>query len=95
MARAYTELFITRSDAYKERYIQNKLEVFGCDGILYHNARTCPNNTNCFYFRNNGSCHDHTCCTNFYWWRYDYTNSNWHIYVDNSRKYCFSGYSGG
>ena len=49
MARAYTELFITRDDAYKERYIQNKLEFFNCDGILYHNARTCPNNTNCLY----------------------------------------------
>lgn len=49
MARAYTELFITRDDAYKEHYIQTKLDVFGCDGILYHNARTCPNNTNCLY----------------------------------------------
>ena len=49
MARAYTELFITRNDAYKETYIQNKLAFFGCDGIIYHNARTCPNNTNCLY----------------------------------------------
>lgn len=49
MARAYTELFITRNDAYKERYIQGKLDLFDCDGILYHNARTCPNNTNCLY----------------------------------------------
>lgn len=49
MARAYTELFITRNDTYKERYIQGKLDLFGCDGILYHNARTCPNNTNCLY----------------------------------------------
>ena len=49
MARAYTELFITRSDDYKEDYIQTKLDFFGCDGIIYHNARTCPNNTNCLY----------------------------------------------
>lgn len=49
MARAYTELFITRSDAFKESYIQSKLDFFGCDGIVYHNARTCPNNTNCLY----------------------------------------------
>jgi benzoyl-CoA reductase/2-hydroxyglutaryl-CoA dehydratase subunit BcrC/BadD/HgdB len=49
MARAYTELFIARNDAYKEHYIQTKLDFFGCDGILYHNARTCPNNTNCLY----------------------------------------------
>jgi benzoyl-CoA reductase/2-hydroxyglutaryl-CoA dehydratase subunit BcrC/BadD/HgdB len=49
MARAYTELFIARNDAYKEDYIQKKMEYFGCDGILYHNSRTCPNNTNCLY----------------------------------------------
>ncbi len=49
MARAYTELFITRDDDYKETYIQNRLDFFGCDGIVYHNARTCPNNTNCLY----------------------------------------------
>ena len=49
MARAYTELFIVRSDEYKEKYIQGKLETFGCDGIIYHDAKTCPNNTNCQY----------------------------------------------
>ena len=49
MARAYTELFIVRDDPYKEQYIKNKLEFYDCDGILYHNARTCPNNTNCLY----------------------------------------------
>ena len=49
MARAYTELFIARDDAYKETYIKNKLDFFGCDGIIFHNARTCPNNTNCLY----------------------------------------------
>lgn len=49
MARAYTELFITRDEAYKEKYIRGKLDFFGCDGIIYHNSRTCPNNTNCLY----------------------------------------------
>lgn len=49
MARAYTELFIARDDAYKEKYITDKLKFFDCDGIIYHNARTCPNNTNCLY----------------------------------------------
>jgi len=49
MAQAYTELFITRDDAYKETYIQGKLDFFNCDGIVYHNSRTCPNNTNCLY----------------------------------------------
>jgi benzoyl-CoA reductase/2-hydroxyglutaryl-CoA dehydratase subunit BcrC/BadD/HgdB len=49
MARAYTELFIVRSDEYKERYIKDKLEFYNCDGIIYHDAKTCPNNTNCRY----------------------------------------------
>jgi benzoyl-CoA reductase/2-hydroxyglutaryl-CoA dehydratase subunit BcrC/BadD/HgdB len=49
MARAYTELFIVRSDDYKEQYIKDKLDFFGIDGIIYHDARTCPNNSNCRY----------------------------------------------
>ncbi len=49
MARAYTELFIVRDDPYKQQYIANKLKFYDCDGIVYHNARTCPNNTNCLY----------------------------------------------
>jgi len=49
MARAYTELFIVRSDDYKEKYIRDKLSFFQCDGIIYHDAKTCPNNTNCRY----------------------------------------------
>ena len=49
MARAYTELFIVRSDDYKEQYIKDKLELYDIDGIIYHDARTCPNNSNCRY----------------------------------------------
>ena len=49
MARAYSELFIVRSDEYKENYIKEKLEFFHCDGIVYHDAKTCPNNSNCRY----------------------------------------------
>jgi benzoyl-CoA reductase/2-hydroxyglutaryl-CoA dehydratase subunit BcrC/BadD/HgdB len=47
MARAYTELFIVRSDPYKEQYIQNMIELFGVDGLVFHDAKSCPNNTNC------------------------------------------------
>jgi len=47
MARAYTELFIVRSDRQKERYIDNMIETFGVDGLIFHDAKTCPNNTNC------------------------------------------------
>jgi benzoyl-CoA reductase/2-hydroxyglutaryl-CoA dehydratase subunit BcrC/BadD/HgdB len=46
MARAYTELFIVRNDAYKERYIDEMVEFFSVDGILFHDAKTCPNNSN-------------------------------------------------
>jgi len=49
MARAYTELFIVRGDDYKEKYIGDMLEFFKCDGIIYHDAKTCPNNSNCRY----------------------------------------------
>ncbi len=49
MARAYTELFIVRSDDAKETYIKNMLDFFKVDGIIYHDAKTCPNNTNCRY----------------------------------------------
>jgi benzoyl-CoA reductase/2-hydroxyglutaryl-CoA dehydratase subunit BcrC/BadD/HgdB len=49
MARAYTKLFIVRSDAAKEKYIKDMLDFFQVDGIIYHNARTCPNNSNSNY----------------------------------------------
>ena len=49
MARAYTELFIVRSDDAKEEYIKNMLEFFKVDGVIYHDAKTCPNNSNCRY----------------------------------------------
>ncbi|HSO20832.1 MAG TPA: 2-hydroxyacyl-CoA dehydratase family protein, partial [Desulfosarcina sp.] len=49
MARAYTELFIVRADAPKEAYIRDMLDFFKVDGIIYHDAKTCPNNSNCRY----------------------------------------------
>lgn len=49
MAKAYTKLFIVRSDEVKEQYIKNMLDFFAVDGIVYHNARTCPNNSNSNY----------------------------------------------
>jgi benzoyl-CoA reductase/2-hydroxyglutaryl-CoA dehydratase subunit BcrC/BadD/HgdB len=49
MARAYTELFIVRSDKAKEQYLKQMLETFHIDGIVYHHARTCPNNSNSSY----------------------------------------------
>jgi benzoyl-CoA reductase/2-hydroxyglutaryl-CoA dehydratase subunit BcrC/BadD/HgdB len=49
MAKAYLELFIVRSDDYKERYIKRMVEDFHIDGIIYHDAKTCPNNSNSRY----------------------------------------------
>jgi benzoyl-CoA reductase/2-hydroxyglutaryl-CoA dehydratase subunit BcrC/BadD/HgdB len=49
MARAYTELFIVRSDPYKEKYLDEMIETFSVDGILFHDSKTCPANTNCRY----------------------------------------------
>lgn len=49
MAEAYTELFAVRSDKVKEKYLRDMLELFKIDGIIYHDAKTCPNNSNCRY----------------------------------------------
>lgn len=49
MAKAYTELFIVRSDEIKEKYIKEMIETFQIDGIIYHDAKTCPDNTNSQY----------------------------------------------
>ena len=49
MARAYTELFIVRDEGYKEQYIENCFKRFKFDGILFHDAKTCPNNSNSRY----------------------------------------------
>jgi len=49
MARAYSEIFICRSDDRKERYMEEMVATFKVDGILYHDAKTCPNNSNSRY----------------------------------------------
>ncbi len=49
MAKAYLSLFIVRSDAYKEEYLKRMLEKFNIDGIIYHDAKTCPCNSNSRY----------------------------------------------
>lgn len=46
MARAYTEIFIVRDENFKERYIETIVRNFKLDGILFHDAKTCPNNSN-------------------------------------------------
>jgi benzoyl-CoA reductase/2-hydroxyglutaryl-CoA dehydratase subunit BcrC/BadD/HgdB len=49
MARASLELFIARSEEPKERYIAAMADDYGVDGIVFHDCRTCPNNSNTRY----------------------------------------------
>ncbi|UCD65273.1 MAG: 2-hydroxyacyl-CoA dehydratase [Candidatus Zixiibacteriota bacterium] len=46
MARAYTEIFIVRDERFKEKYIEEMIRKFKLDGILFHDSKTCPNNSN-------------------------------------------------
>lgn len=49
MARASLELFIVRSEEPKERYIEEMVRRYRVDGIIFHDCRTCPNNSNARY----------------------------------------------
>ncbi|MFX1534998.1 MAG: 2-hydroxyacyl-CoA dehydratase subunit D [Promethearchaeota archaeon] len=49
MAKAYTKLFINRSELTKEDYLQQMSKKYQIDGIVFHNARTCPHNSNTSY----------------------------------------------
>ncbi|MDE3128682.1 MAG: 2-hydroxyacyl-CoA dehydratase, partial [Gemmatimonadota bacterium] len=49
MARSSLELFIVRSEEAKEDYIARMLDLYHADGIVFHDCRTCPNNTNTRY----------------------------------------------
>jgi len=49
MARASTELFIVRDESYKERYLEEMVREYAIDGIIFHDAMTCPNNSNTRY----------------------------------------------
>jgi benzoyl-CoA reductase/2-hydroxyglutaryl-CoA dehydratase subunit BcrC/BadD/HgdB len=45
-ARAYAEIFINRSEAWKEEYLERACADFQVDGLVYHDALTCPHNSN-------------------------------------------------
>jgi benzoyl-CoA reductase/2-hydroxyglutaryl-CoA dehydratase subunit BcrC/BadD/HgdB len=49
MARASLELFIVGSEEPKERHIRRHAAQYAVDGILFHDCRTCPNNSNSRY----------------------------------------------
>jgi benzoyl-CoA reductase/2-hydroxyglutaryl-CoA dehydratase subunit BcrC/BadD/HgdB len=46
MARAYIELLIVRDEDYKERYFEDQINRYKIDGVIFHDAKTCPNNSN-------------------------------------------------
>jgi benzoyl-CoA reductase/2-hydroxyglutaryl-CoA dehydratase subunit BcrC/BadD/HgdB len=46
MVRAYTEIFIVRDENYKGKYIEEMVRKYKIDGILFHDAKTCPSNSN-------------------------------------------------
>lgn len=47
MARVGTEIFINRDENTKQAFLGEIFDRFDIDGAVFHNARTCPNNTNC------------------------------------------------
>jgi benzoyl-CoA reductase/2-hydroxyglutaryl-CoA dehydratase subunit BcrC/BadD/HgdB len=49
LARASAELFIARDEPYKERYLETMVRDYHVQGIVYHDAKTCPNNSNSRY----------------------------------------------
>jgi benzoyl-CoA reductase/2-hydroxyglutaryl-CoA dehydratase subunit BcrC/BadD/HgdB len=46
MARASIELFIARAEEPKQRYLERMARDFAVDGLVFHDSRTCPNNSN-------------------------------------------------
>jgi benzoyl-CoA reductase/2-hydroxyglutaryl-CoA dehydratase subunit BcrC/BadD/HgdB len=46
IARAYTEIFIVRDENFKEKYIEKMVQKYKLDGLLFHDAKTCPANSN-------------------------------------------------
>jgi len=47
MAKVATEIFINRDETTKQAFLKEMFDRFDIDGAIFHNARTCPNNTNC------------------------------------------------
>lgn len=45
-AKAYTEIFINRSETAKEKILSDLVRDFRIDGIIFHDAKTCANNSN-------------------------------------------------
>jgi len=46
LAEGYTRIFINRSEAAKEVEMTRLLKEYAVDGVIYHDAKTCPYNSN-------------------------------------------------
>jgi benzoyl-CoA reductase/2-hydroxyglutaryl-CoA dehydratase subunit BcrC/BadD/HgdB len=46
MARAYSSIFICSSDDAKQAYIERMAQLYKIHGVIYHDAKTCANNSN-------------------------------------------------
>lgn len=46
MAKTSIEIFINRDENFKQSFLCDMFDRFHIDGAIFHNARTCPNNTN-------------------------------------------------
>ncbi len=49
LARVYTSIFPNRCDSYKEDYLLNAFRDYGVDGVIYHEGRTAPYQSNVRY----------------------------------------------
>jgi benzoyl-CoA reductase/2-hydroxyglutaryl-CoA dehydratase subunit BcrC/BadD/HgdB len=45
-AKAYAEIFINRSESAKENILAELVHDFSIDGMIFHDAKTCANNSN-------------------------------------------------
>lgn len=45
-ALAYTKIFINRSEQAKTEFLKNWFDLYRIDGIIYHDSKTCFNNSN-------------------------------------------------
>lgn len=46
MANSYTQIFINRADEKKEEIIKQLADQYHVDGIIFHDSKTCPYNSN-------------------------------------------------
>ena len=48
-ANEILDVVIARAEEPKQRYLERMAREFGVDGVVFHDSRTCPNNSNARY----------------------------------------------